>query len=781
MIKNNLPVILLKGLVVLPLSDARIELNNDISKKVIEISKLYHNDEVLIVTPLNDLEVNPDTSDLPTIGVVAKITSKLDLPNGNSRIVLRGIKRVRILEYVNYSNEKDILDSIVTNIKEDEYDEIEETALLRKLMNELELFISTNPYISNSILSQIKGTTDLDRLTDIVANFLPLNYEKKLNFSLDFSRKSRAKKLIKEINVELAVIDLENKIDLELKKDLDDMQKEMLLKEKIKIIKKELGEKDSKSEYIEEVNIKLNNPFIPEDIKKRISSELDRLSVTPDVSPELAVIRSYIDYLVSIPWGILTKDESNLNTIKNKLDTTHYGLTKVKERIIEYIAVKLNNKNTASPIICLVGPPGVGKTTLAESIAKCLNKNFVKISLGGINDPAELIGHRKTYIGSSPGKIITSLIKSKSMNPVILLDEVDKLSKDYKGDPASALLDLLDTNQNSSFVDNYIEEKINLNNVTWILTANDINLIPPVLQDRLEIIHLDAYLDYEKVTIVKNYLIDRVKKKNGIVNAKVNISDNVIYKIIDGYTKESGVRELERLLNKIIRKIITKYKLENKNLENIEIKEKDLVTYLSTVKYFPSRNSKSKVGLSKALAANPYGGSILEIEVTSYPGKEEFITSGTLGDTLKESIFISLSYIKSHIKDFNIDPNKLKETIHLNFREGGVPKDGPSAGTMITSTILSHLLNIKIPSNISMTGEMTLLGDVLPVGAIREKSYAAIKNNINIMFLSCENKRNVVKLDPVIKNKIKFIFVENYLEIFNYLFKGDKNERQSKN
>ncbi len=777
MIKNNLPVILLKGLVVLPLSDARIELNNDISKKVIEISKLYHNDEVLIVTPLNDLEVNPDTSDLPTIGVVAKITSKLDLPNGNSRIVLRGIKRVRILEYVNYSNEKDILDSIVTNIKEDEYDEIEETALLRKLMNELDLFISTNPYISNSILSQIKGTTDLDRLTDIVANFLPLNYEKKLNFSLDFSRKSRAKKLIKEINVELAVIDLENKIDLELKKDLDDMQKEMLLKEKIKIIKKELGEKDSKSEYIEEVNIKLNNPFIPEDIKKRISSELDRLSVTPDVSPELAVIRSYIDYLVSIPWGILTKDESNLNTIKNKLDTTHYGLTKVKERIIEYIAVKLNNKNTASPIICLVGPPGVGKTTLAESIAKCLNKNFVKISLGGINDPAELIGHRKTYIGSSPGKIITSLIKSKSMNPVILLDEVDKLSKDYKGDPASALLDLLDTNQNSSFVDNYIEEKINLNNVTWILTANDINLIPPVLQDRLEIIHLDAYLDYEKVTIVKNYLIDRVKKKNGIVNAKVNITDNVIYKIIDGYTKESGVRELERLLNKIIRKIITKYKLENKNLENIEIKEKDLVTYLSTVKYFPSRNSKSKVGLSKALAANPYGGSILEIEVTSYPGKEEFITSGTLGDTLKESIFISLSYIKSHIKDFNIDPNKLKETIHLNFREGGVPKDGPSAGTMITSTILSHLLNIKIPSNISMTGEMTLLGDVLPVGAIREKSYAAIKNNINIMFLSCENKRNVVKLDPVIKNKIKFIFVENYLEIFNYLFKGDKNER----
>lgn len=775
--KSNLPVILLKGLVVLPFSEARVELNNSITKNVVELSKKSYNDEVLIVTPINDLEVNPDTSDLPNIGVYSKITSRIDLPNGNIRIVFKAIKRVRITSFIKCPSQDDILLGNIINLKEDEYNEIEETALLRKLLNEVDKFISANPYISNSILNQIKGINDLDKLTDIVANFLPLNYEKRLNYSLDYSRRSRTKKIIKEINVELAILDLENKIDLELKADLDDMQKEMLLKEKIKIIKKELGEKDSKSEYIDLINSKLNNSSIPNDIKSRVNLELERLSVTPDVSPELAVIRSYIDYIMSIPWGILTNDEKDLNVIKKRLDNTHYGLNKVKERIIEYIAVKLNNKNTVSPIICLVGPPGVGKTTLAESISKCLNKNFVKISLGGINDPAELIGHRKTYIGSSPGKIITSLIKSGSMNPVILLDEVDKLSKDYKGDPASALLDLLDTNQNSSFVDNYIEEKVNLNNVTWLLTANDINLIPPVLQDRLEIIHLDAYLDYEKVIIVKNYLLDRVKKKNGISNIKVNISDDAIYKIIDGYTKESGIRELERLLNKIIRKIITENKLSNNKIKYINIDEKDLVRYLSTVKYLPVRNSKSKVGLSKALAATPYGGSILEIEVTSYKGKEEFITSGTLGDTLKESIFISLSYIKSHLRDFNIDPNKLNETIHLNFREGGIPKDGPSAGIMITTTILSHLLNKKIPSNISMSGEMTLLGDVLPVGSIREKSYAAIKNNINIVFLSCENKRNVVKLDSVIKKKIKFIFVQDYMEIFNYIFKGDVNER----
>lgn len=778
MIKSNLPVILLKGLVILPLGDARIELNNNITIKVIDIAREYHDNQVLIVTPINDLEENPDTTDLPKVGVIAKIKTRIDAPNGNVKVVLSGIKRVKVLNYVNYSNEKNILESIITNVKEDDYDDIEETALLRKLIGQLEKFISVNPYISNSILNQIKSTNDLEKLTDIVANFLPLSYEKRLNFALDFSRKSRAKKLIKEINIELATIELENKIDIELKNDLDEMQKDMILKEKIKIIRKELGEKDSKTEYIDKINEKLKNPFINDDIKKRINSELERFSVTPDASPEIAVIRSYVDYLISIPWGTLTRDESNLMTIKNKLDKTHYGLNKAKERIIEYMAVKLNNKRTTSPIVCLVGPPGVGKTTLAESIAKCLNKNFIKISLGGINDPAELIGHRRTYIGSSPGKIITSLIKSGSMNPVILLDEVDKLSKDYKGDPASALLDLLDSNQNSSFVDNYIEEKVNLNNVTWILTANDIELIPPVLQDRLEIIYLDAYLDYEKVNIVKSYLLERVKDKNGINNVNINISDNVIYKIIDGYTKENGVRELERLLNKIIRKVITESKINNSKLSNIEIKEKDLVKYLSTVKYLPTRNTKSRVGLSKGLAANAYGGSILEIEVTSYPGKEEFITSGSLGDVLKESIKISLSYIKSNQEYFNIEPSKFNKTIHLNFREGAIPKDGPSAGTIITTTILSYLLDKKIPNNVSMTGEITLLGDILPVGAIREKCYAAVKNNINIIFLSCENKRNVVKLEPVIKNKIKFIFVDNYKEIFDYLFKrGNKDER----
>lgn len=782
MIKSNLPVILLKGLVVLPFGEARVELNNSITKKVIDISKLYHDNEVLIVTPINDLEENPDTSDLPRVGVVAKITSRIDLPNGNTRIVLSGAKRVRIVSYVNYSNEKEVLESIITGVKEDDYDEIEETALLRKLINELDKFISINPYISNSILNQIKGITDLEKLTDNVANFLPLTFEKRLNFALDFSRRSRAKKLIKEINIELAILELENKIELDLKSDLDEMQKEMILKEKIKIIKKELGEKDSKTEYIEVIKEKLNNSVISDDVRKRILNELERYSVTPEVSPELAVIRSYIDYLISIPWGKFTKDESDLNVIKNKLDKTHYGLTKVKERILEYIAVKLNNKNAPSPIICLVGPPGVGKTTLAESIAKCLNKNFAKISLGGINDPAELIGHRKTYIGSSPGKIISALIKSDSMNPVILLDEIDKLSKDYKGDPSSALLDLLDTNQNSSFVDNYIEEKVNLNNVTWILTANDINSISPILLDRLEIIYIDAYLDYEKVNIVKNYLIKRIKEKNGITNVNISISNSTIYKIIDGYTKESGVRELERLLNKIIRKIITENKFNNKKITNIVIKEKDLINYLSTVKYLPTRNSKSKIGFAKALAANPYGGSILEIEVTSYPGKEEFITTGSLGEVLKESIKISLSYIKSHLDDFGIEPNKLDKTIHLNFREGALPKDGPSAGTIITTTILSYLLDKKIPSNISMTGEMTLLGDVLPVGAIREKSYAAIKNGISTVFLSCENKRNVVKLDTIIKNKIKFVFVDNYMEIYDYIFKGgSKDEGQSKN
>lgn len=782
MIKSNLPVILLKNLVLLPLGEARIEFNNDISKKVIDISKMYHNNEILIVTPINDLEEVPDTSDLPKTGVVAKINSRIDLPNGNSRVVLSGLRRVKVLSYVNYSNEKDVLESIVIPFPTINYSEAEETALLRKLMQELEKYISNNPYISNSILSRVKGVNELEKLTDLVANFMPMSNEKRLKLMLDNNRVSRARKLITEINIELAVLELENKIDNELKLNIDNMQKDMILKEKIKIIKEELGEKDSKTSYLNKLNEDINNKKLPKNIKERLNREVNKYESTLESSPELGVIKSYIDYLLSIPFGEYTKNVTNLKKVEEALNKTHYGLDEVKNRIIEYVAVS-TNEGARTPVICLVGPPGVGKTTLAESIASALNKRFVKISLGGINDPNELIGHRKTYIGSAPGKFITSIVKSEVMNPVILLDEVDKMSKDYKGDPVNVLLDILDSKQSESFVDNYIEEKIDLSKVTWILTANDKNEIPLVLRDRLEIIELSSYLNYEKVSIAKYYLINSSLKKNGVNNSLINFTDEALIKIIEDYTKESGVRELDRLINRIIRKIITSFKLENKPVSKTIVDSKSLTNYLGIPKYESNLYSNiARVGYARGLAYTPYGGETLEIEVNGYEGKEEFITSGHLGETLKESIMVSIGYIKANKKLFNIDEDKFKQTLHINFREGGIPKEGPSAGTIITTAILSYLVNKKVPSNISSSGEITLLGDILPVGGLREKSLAAIKAGINKVYVSYMNKKDIEILDKEIKNNVKFVFVKNYLDIYNDIFKEEnKNGRNKKN
>ena len=471
MIKSNLPVILLKKLVLLPGEEVRVEIKSDISKKVTEISKLYHDSEVLIVCPLNLLEEKPDTSDLPRIGVVGKINSVIDLPNGNKRVIITGLYRVKIISYVNYSNEEDILDSIITNIEMNE-SEIEWVAYQRKLQAELELYINKNPFVGNSIMSEVKGGINLDKLTDVIANFLPLSFEKKLNLMLDSSPISRCKILIKELAVESAVIDLEGHIESEIKKGLDDTQKEFILKEKLKVIKNELGETNTKEEDILNYRNLANSPKYPERIRNKLLSEIERYNATSEMSPDAGIIRNYIEYLLNVPWYTETRDERDLLKIEKKLNDTHYGMKKAKERVVEYIAVKSITDEVSSPIICLVGPPGVGKTTFAESISKALDRNFVKISLGGMSDSAELVGHRRAYIGSNPGKIVTSLIKCGSNNPVFLLDEVDKLKKDYKGDPASTLLDILDVSQNKRFVDNYIDEEIDLSKILFISSTS---------------------------------------------------------------------------------------------------------------------------------------------------------------------------------------------------------------------------------------------------------------------------------------------------------------------
>lgn len=771
MIKSNLPVILLKGLVLLPYEEVRIELNNEISKKIIDLSNLYHDDEVLIVCPINSLEENPDTSDLPKIGVVGKIKNNILLPNGNNRIVIEGINRVRVYSYVNYSNEKDILESIVEPIETTNINETEETALLRKLFMLVDEYIMTNSNVSNSIMSKIKGLTELDKLTDIIASFMELSFEKKFNLMCNASYISRAKYLIKELVIEKKVLDLEKRIEESVENSLSQSQKEFVLREKIKLIKKELGETDSKELDVNKFHDILSSRSYPEVIKNKLKKEINRYSLMNETSPELSIVRNYIDTVLNIPFNIKSKDVKDISKVKSAIDKTHYGMDEAKARILEYIAVK-NINNSVTPIICLIGPPGVGKTTFAYSVASALNKEFAKISLGGLNDVGELIGHRRTYLGSAPGKIITSLIKAGTENPVILLDEVDKISKDYKGDPANALLDILDTEINKSFIDNFIEEEVDLSNVLFILTANDETAIPNALLDRLETIYISGYTIKEKILIAKNYLLEKILINSGLKTDSINISDKDLHILINNYTKESGVRELERILNKIIRKIILEYASNKKDIKKINLKSSDIEKYIGLSKYNINKENLLFIpGFVRGLGVMPYGGVVIEVEVTSFKGTGRFKYTGRLGRLTNESIEIVLSYIKSNHLKFGIKLEDLnKKDYHINFRNSKIIKEGSSAGVVIATSLISYLINKKVPNNVSLTGEMNLNGDITGVGGLKEKIIAASLSGINKIYVPLENKIEVLNIKEDIKEKIEFIFVSNYLDIYKDLF-----------
>ncbi len=771
MIKSNLPVILLKNLVLFPYQEVRVEIKSELSKKVTEISKLYHDSEVLIVCPLNVLEEKPDTSDLPKIGVVGKIKSVIDLPNGNMRVIITGLYRVKVISYVNYSSEEDVLDSIITGIDTKE-SEVECAAYQRKLISELESYVDKNPFVTNSIMSQIKGDISLDKLTDLVANFLTLSFEKKLNLMLDSSPISRSKTLIKELAIESAVIDLEGHIETEIKKGLDETQREFILKEKLKVIKDELGDNNTKDDDANTLKERIDNGKFPDRIRTKLLSELERYKSSSEMSPDAGVIRNYIDYLLSVPWQVETKDEKDLLKIEKRLNSSHYGMENAKNRIIEYMAVKSMTPDVQSPIICLVGPPGVGKTTFAESIAASLNRNFVKISLGGMSDSAELVGHRRAYIGSNPGKIVSSLIKCGSNNPVFLLDEVDKLKKDYKGDPASTLLDILDVSQNKRFVDNYIDEELDLSRVLFILTANDISQIPLPLLDRIEVINLYGYSDSEKLLICENYLIPNILKRHGLKNNIVKFETSAIEKIIRDYTSEAGVRELERCISKIIRKVITEHIKASRKIINIRIKDEDLPHYLEKEIFTNTSVKDIKLpGIVRAVACNSYGGTTIDIECSSFKGNGKFTFTGSLGEVTKESIEVAISYIKSNSKYFKIDEEFfLNNDLHIHFTENASFKDGPSAGVAITTAILSLLKNKVINSHISMSGEITLKGDVIKIGGIKEKAIACVKNKINTLYIPEDNAIDVKWLTKDLTNNIEFITISNYKDIYKKIF-----------
>ena len=764
MVETNLPILYLREMVLLPYNEIRLEFTNDEDKKVLSLAEKQHDSHLLLVNLLDPLEEEPDINELPEIGILSKIKSKIDLPNGITRVVLIGIDRVSISSYAKIEN---TLSAFVVPTKEYDYNEIEASALKRILYRKLDEYIDVSPYMSNTVLGRINDVKNISKLSDIIVAELPLEYTDMLKYISITNPMFRIRNIIEDLSKEIETVRLENQIEDNLKIRMEEEQKEYMLKEKIRLIKEELGEVDLKEEDINKIRAKMNTMSLPDNIIKRLNEEIERYSLTSPSSPEVTTIRTYIDWLLSLPWNKESKDNTDIKKIVEVLDATHFGLDSVKKRIVEYIAIKKKTNTSNSPILCLVGPPGVGKTSLASSIAKALNKDFVKVSLGGINDEAEILGHRRTYIGASPGKIIQQMKKSKSNNPLFLIDEVDKLTKDYKGDPASALLEILDKEQNSKFCDNYIEEEFDLSKVLFILTANNISAIPAPLLDRLEIIELSSYTIYEKINIAKYHLIPNLLEDYKVKNIK--FTDNAIEKIITSYTKEAGARDLYRKIDAVIRKVI----IAKEKSTKVIVDTGDIEAYLGPYKYNNSMNDENnKTGIVNGLAYTPYGGTILKVTCTLYPGKGNITLTGALGDVIKESIYIALSYIKANSVMFKIDYKIFEEVdFHFHLEEGGIPKDGPSAGITIVTSILSLLKNKIISNKVSMTGEITLRGKVLPVGGLKEKLISAVTNGIDTVYLPLESSKELSSLPSEVKDRLNIILVEDYEDIYKSLFK----------
>jgi len=764
MTKTSLPVLLIRNMVLFPWSEIRLEFDNDNDKKVISLAESFYENNIVIVNPKDLLEIDPDISELPKIGVLATIKMKIDMPNGKTRIILSGINRVYVHAYTKDDN---LFEAMVSDTEEDELDIKEELAYSRALNKHIEVYVKEVPYMSNSVLGQIAGITSISRLTDIIALFLPTTFERKKEYIEEVSSTSRVKMILDDINRDIEVMKLEEEIEREVTKKMDESQKEYVLREKIKTIKEELGDINDKDTDIDLLKDKIRKLNCPKKVREKLEYEISRYEMCSSLSPEVGIIRNYIDWLINLPWDNFTKDETNLVKVKKYLDSTHSGLDKAKERIIEYLAVKQKTNNLKSPILCFVGPPGVGKTTLAKSIAKSIGRETTKISVGGINDEAEIVGHRRTYLGANPGLIIQGMKKAGTTNPVFIIDEIDKMTKDIKGDPASSLLEVLDPEQNNKFIDLFIEEEFDLSNVMFITTANYIEQIPNELRDRLEIIELYSYTEYEKLDIAKKHLIPKEITEHGLTSKNVRFTDDAILTIIRGYTKEAGVRELDRVIATVIRKIVKDIVMNNTK-SNCIINNGNIKKYLGNKKYLDNNDKELlSAGVVNGLAYTPYGGDLLQVEVTYFSGTGNLVLTGSLGDVMKESATIALSYIKANAKTFKLDDKIFRENdFHIHVPEGAIPKEGPSAGVTLTTAILSSLLNKKVSSNVAMTGEVTLTGKVLPIGGLKEKSIAAFRSGIERVFIPKENEPDLEEIPKEIKNKIDFILVDDYIQIF---------------
>lgn len=752
----NIPVILLKNLVILPNQEIKLELNNVISGKAINDASSNFKSEILVVAPMDVLEEEPSVDDLPKVGVIAKIKNKID-NDGVIEIKLRGLKRVAVNKYYQEKN-NEVLYSEVMYIDLPALVEDEENAILKKLVDTLKKYINISKGISNDILNFVSNNKDLNKITDAITSFLPFNIGKKLEYMQEINPIKRAKALIKDMNEEIKGIEIDNELEEKIDESLQNDQRKFILKEKMKVLKQELGEDSWKKEEVLEYRKILDKLKIDKKTKDHFSHEIDKYEIMSDDALEVSVMHNYLDWVLHLPWNKTRKENANFDEVYKELNKSHFGMDEIKIRISEYVAIKNLNRNIQSPIICLVGPPGVGKTTIAMSIAKALNRDFYKISVGGLNDSTELVGSRRTYLASAPGKIIQGLNKCGSNNPLMLIDEVDKMVKDYKGDPASTLLEILDPNQNKIFTDNYIEEPFDLSGVLFILTANNVSDIPKPILDRVELIELHSYTVFEKKDIAKNYMLPNILLDNMVYDNKLKFSDELLYFIINNYTEESGVRDLERVLSSLARKI---------TINNVKVlNEERVVRLLGNPKYTSNLVMEEENGVVNTLAVSNSGGTLSKIEVVTCKGNDKLTITGNAGNILKESISVVLTMLKLKYKySFH------NEDIHVHFLDASSKKDGPSAGIALSVALCSLKENKKVPSDVAFTGEVSLNGSILKIGGLKEKLIAAYNKNIKVVYMPKSNIEDLENVPKLILDNMEVIPVSNFNEVYTKLFK----------
>ncbi len=772
-----LPVLPIRGLPVFPYMIISFDVGREKSVKAMERA-VAENQTIFMIAQKNPADEKVTDDNVYRVGTIGKVKQLLRLPENEIRVLVEGVKRAELIRFTDNADymEAEVMERNSVADENDEEERIATEAVMRKLKSQVGEYFAESGRGHSDAVSSLVGVKDADRFSDVVGANVPFQLEDKQAILSEFVVIDRLYLLMELMNKEMQILEVERKISKKVRKTIDKSQKDYYLREQIKAIQDELGDKDSTAQEVEDYLEQLENANVPDFVMKKAEKELSKLRKMHAGNPEASVIRNYIETLIEIPWSKETEEIIDLERAQNILEDEHYGMKKVKERILEFLAIRKLSPDIKSPILCLVGPPGVGKTSIARSIAEAVGRNYVRISLGGVRDEADIRGHRKTYIGAMPGRIINALKNAGSKNPLILLDEIDKMGMDFKGDPSAALLEVLDAEQNNAFRDHFVELPFDLSKVMFVATANTLDTIDRTLLDRMEVINLSGYTTDEKIHIASRHLFPKQLKNHGLKKSNVKINDEMFGVIAEKYTKEAGVRNLERQIANMLRKIAKMIVSENK--KSVSVSNRNVEKLLGRAKYKPSEmNDKNIVGVATGLAWTPFGGDTLFIEVNSMKGSGNIELTGSLGDVMKESAKAAISYIRGNAKELGIDADFYKNTdIHIHVPEGATPKDGPSAGITIATALVSSLTGVPVKRDVAMTGEITLRGRVLPIGGLKEKALAAYTAGIRTIIIPSENKNDLEEIDKTIRNEINFVAVESVEKVLKTALAGKEDK-----